>query len=178
MNGRPATPRSLTGAERAQLDKLVHECGPRLLGYVRRMYARRIDAEDIVAETFCRAAANIETLNGCERPDLYLLTIARNLCRDFLRRRRETPAGDSLPDQPAAARQPAQCFASVEQQRAMLEGVEALPEPQREVVILRLSTDMKFEEIAELLQTPLGTVLSRMHSAVHRLKAHFGRDHE
>ena len=178
MDERPDSPRPLRADERLLLDTLVRDCGPRLLGYVRRTFGKRFDPEDIVAETFCRAAANIETLRGCERQDLYLLTVARNLCRDKLRRRRESPAGESLANRPADLPPPDQPASEAEQRRDLLRAVAALPEAQREVVTLRLSTGLKFEEIAELLGAPLGTILSRMHSAVRRLKEQMGYVHE
>lgn len=166
--------RPLNADERLLLDRLVRDCGPRLLAYVRHLYRNRFDPEEIVAETFCRAAANIETLRRCDRHDLYLLTIARNICRDLLRRRGETALTEAVSERAADDASPALRVVEDETRRALLDAVDALPEAQREVVTLRLSTDLKFEEIAELLKVPLGTVLSRMHSAVQRLRTQLG----
>lgn len=161
----------LTADDRAMLAELVREMGPRLLAYVRRVYATREDAEDIVAEAICRAASNIEALRASPRRDLYLLTVARNLCRDGFRRQRPIamPA-DELQRFGSAADVSAPA-AEAEQSRALRAAVAALPESLREVVVLRLSTGLTFEEIAELLHVPLGTALSRMHAAVQRLRA-------
>ena len=170
MGARPETRRPLTADERELLHVLVRRCGPRLLGYVRRTFGPRIDAEEVVAESFCRAAANIETLRGCERHDLYLLTIARNLCRDHLRRRANADPEEPLCDHDAGVPTPAETVDQDERRQALLAAVARLPESQREVVTLRLSGTLKFEEIAELLDVPLGTVLSRMHAAVQKLR--------
>jgi RNA polymerase sigma-70 factor (ECF subfamily) len=178
MGERPRTRRSLNADERALLDTLVQECGPRLLAYVRRVYGSRLDAEDIVAETFCRAAANVGALQRCERQDLYLLTIARNLCCDCFRRAGEHMLAHQRPDEPAHVSPPDESTTRREERNALLDAVDALPAAQREVVTLRLSTDLKFEQIAELLGAPLGTVLSRMHAAVRRLKQQLGCVHE
>ena len=177
MGARPETRRPLADDERDLLHRLVRECGPRLLGYVRRTFGTRIDAEDIVAESFCRAAANIETLRRCERHDLYLLTIARNLCRDHYRRRSTFDSEERLRDQPARVAEPEEAASHRERRQALLKAVSDLPEAQREVVTLRLSGTLKFEEIATLLGVPLGTVLSRMHSAVQRLKQNLDGEH-
>ena len=174
MGVRPGTRRPLSTEQRALLATLVRECGPRLLGYVRRTYGNRCDAEDIVAETFCRAAANFETLANCERHDLYLLTIARNLCRDRFRRRATAPAEEPLREFAARTLEPDEPILGAERRRALRQAVEALPEVQREVISLRLTAGLKFEQIAELLDVPLGTVLSRMHAAVQRLRQRLG----
>jgi RNA polymerase sigma-70 factor (ECF subfamily) len=178
MGLRPGTRRPLSAEDRVWLDQLVRTCGPRLLAYVRRTYGSRLDAEEIVAETFSRAAANLARLRKCARHDLYLLTIVRNLCRDFFRRRAASGPEETLEDCPAATPEPDATLTQTERRRALRAGVAALPEAQREVVTLRLSAGLKFEEIAELLNLPLGTVLSRMHAAVQRLKQDLGCVHE
>ena len=169
QTGRPLTP-----DDRGLLDRLVRACGPRLLAYVRHVYRSRVDAEEVVAETFCRAAARIETLKSCRRPDLYLLTIARNRCRDRFRRPPEQNVADAVLDRPTTGADPHGQAIFAETRAALLAAVAELPESQREILALRLSTDLKFEEIAELLNVPLGTVLSRMHAAVERLRTMFG----
>lgn len=170
---------SLVGDERALLDELVHELGPRLLAYVRRVYVDAHEAEDIVAETFCRAASNMKALSQSERRDLYVLTIARNLCRDRFRRQRiDYVPAERLEQQPGRLDRPDQTVAQDEQTHALRAAVAALPENLREIVVLRLSSDLKFEQIAELLGIPLGTALSRMHNATQRLKRALGVAHE
>jgi RNA polymerase sigma-70 factor (ECF subfamily) len=61
---------------------------------------------------------------------------------------------------------------------ALKEAILGLPAGLREVVVLRLSTGLKFEEIANLLSIPLGTALSRMYAAIERLKTAMGCIHE
>ena len=52
----------------------------------------------------------------------------------------------------------------------MLAAIEKLPENQRQVLMLRFYSEMKFTEIAEMLGCPLNTALGRMHKAMLRLK--------
>ncbi len=168
----------LSADERALLESLLRDVGPRVLAYVRRAFGNRLDAEEIVAETFARAADNVAAVRDCERKDLYLLTVARNLCRDAFRRRRpDTLSEPRLRERPAPAASPDESLARDEEQRRLLAAVAGLPQLQREVVVLRLSTDLKFEEIAELLRIPLGTALSRMNAALRRLRKQLGYVH-
>lgn len=174
----------LTPDDRRLLERLLAELGPRLLAYVRQLAPHAQDAEDIVAETFCRAADNMAAVRATDRPDLYFLTTARNLCRDRIRRLQTriahaelirpalAVAGDPRAAEPAAAMQ------HEEDLRALRAAVAELPESLREVVVLRLATGLRFEDIAAVLALPLGTALSRMHAAVGHLRVKLGATHE
>lgn len=162
---------SLTPADRSQLDALVRSMGPRLLGYARRVLGSDDVAEDVVAETFCRAAENIASLRAADRPDLYLIAVVRNLCRDRWRRRQP----DNLPDERLDrwaddTRAPDGAVTEVEELAALRQAVDALPPTLREIVVLRVSVGLTFEEASKLLQIPLGTALSRMHAATLKLR--------
>ena len=171
----------LGAGERDYLDALVREASPRLFAYVRRVFGRSDEVEDIVAETFCRAASNLAALRGGDRPMLYLLTIARNLCRDRFRRQKpvDNAAADRLAEHPAQPSASSGGLAGNEQVERLQTAVAALPENLREIVVLRMSGDLKFEEIAELLHIPLGTApLSRMHTAMGKLRQTMSVAHE
>ena len=162
---------ALSADQRAVLESLLAEVGPRLLAYVRKAFGSSVDAEEIVAETFARAADNIASLVRSDRKDLYLLTVARNLCRDAFRRRRPDLVSDErLRSQPAAGSTPVEQSVAAEDLQRLRDAVDRLPQAQREVVVLRLSAELKFEEIAELLEIPLGTALSRMNAAMRHLR--------
>lgn len=178
MDVKPRSPAALTHADRAWLEGLIERMGPRLVAYVRRAYGRHDDHEDIVAETFLRAARNIVAIRASERPELYLLTTARNLCRDRFRRPPLKRLPDEHPESGSAGGVEADTLLASERREHVREAVAALPDDLREVVVLRLSTNLTFEQIAELLHIPLGTALSRMHSAVKRLRKLFGFVHE
>ncbi len=170
--GRPLTP-----AEGAWLEELVRSIGPCLHAYAQRLCPRA--ADDLVAETFCRAANGIDNLRCAERPDLYLFVMVRNLIRDRGRRPDWNGAfvgsGKAteqawLPDRP----EPAAAALESETRRLVDQAVAELPRALLEIVVLRFSAGLKFEEIAELLEIPLGTALSRGHSALARLRESLG----
>jgi RNA polymerase sigma-70 factor (ECF subfamily) len=179
MGVRPTPRGSLTADEQLLLERLFVEIGPRLAAYVRHAYGRDADAEDVVAETFCRAARNMGALRACRRQDLYLVTIVRNMCRDRFRRPRlQWLSADGTEEHAVQEALPADAIAGHEEVANLRAAVHDLPAGLREVVVLRLSTGLRFEEIAEVLQIPLGTALSRMHAATERLRAMLGDDHE
>ena len=179
MQARPGRDGPLAVDDRALLAQWARDLSPRLMGYIRRAHGNFADAEDIVAETFYRAAVNISTIRAHGRPDLYILTIARNLCRDRFRKQRpESVPGDRLAGLPHPQSDAGTEWDADERMAALRQAVAALPDNLREVVVLRMSGGMKFEEIAELLHIPLGTALSRMHSATRRMRETLGLAHE
>ena len=101
----------------------------------------------------------------------WLFTVAANEARQLWRKRKRHRRvaeawGDAfdnevLADDPIVRR---------ETQDMVCRAVERLPEELRQVVQLRLESDATFEQIAERLQIPLGTALSRMHRALARLQ--------
>lgn len=162
--------RPLSASQREWLTRTLDAEGPRLLAYLRRVWGEQ-DAEDLFEETFLRAAARVETLQAAAHPGLYLLAIARNLARDRLKRSAPGVVDWAGIDERADARPDIATLAIEDEERSrLLAAVDALPAALREVLVLRLSTELKFEEIAELLAIPLGTALTRMRNAVNELR--------
>lgn len=173
MGADPKRNRRLDDDERGLLEALLREAGPRLTAYVRRAYGHVVDVEEVVAETYARAAARIESLRTCDRQDLYLIKIARNLCLDGFRRHKpESASQEFLSSRPSSLPEPGLQAERAEREQMLRDAVVRLPESQREIVVLRTSAGLKFEEIAELLDIPIGTALSRMHAALRRLREH------
>jgi len=135
------------------------------------------DAEDVVQEAFMRAFRAFDKLRG---PDAraWLLAIVRNCHLSALaerRRRAYEPLTEEHETQPAAATGPAAPdpeSASIEhdERRTLARLIAALPEDQREVLLLREMEDMSYREIATVVQAPIGTVMSRLARARAALK--------
>jgi RNA polymerase sigma-70 factor (ECF subfamily) len=146
-----------------QLEKLYRELAPALLNYFRRQPALAAAAEDLVHDTFVRALARAERVRMAVSPRAYLFGIARHVGTDALRRRRPTEELGETAAAPAAE--------ADERLDAMRAAIAALPEAQRETLQLRLQQELSYEEIAEVLGVPVGTVRSRLHGAVQQLHA-------
>jgi RNA polymerase sigma-70 factor (ECF subfamily) len=162
--------RPLSEEERSVLDAQVRTMAGRLAAYAQRMGVGRQDAEDLVAEVFARAADDVRRLYRAPQPEFYLLRIARNLCRDRLRRRFPATRPTEWLDSGATSSEPG----AVESCEAVRTAVRELPEAQREVIVLRYSVGLKFAEIAALLEIPLGTALSRANAAMQTLRDALG----
>jgi RNA polymerase sigma-70 factor (ECF subfamily) len=140
----------------------------------RVLLSDRSDAEDAVQEAWLdawRGLAGFE-LGRPFRP--WLLTVVGNRCRMVARRRKLTsvPFDDVLYDRIDAPTQlQANPFGSIEAYYEDLqEAVESLDGEHRRLLALRFYADLQLDEIAELLNVPLGTVKSRLHRTLQTLR--------
>lgn len=129
------------------------------------------DVEDLYQETWLRVVRAAARFDRSRRFSTWLFQIAVNLCRDW--RRAAPPDPAELPPTAAAGDTAARTDAGLDAQRLLA----LLPEPQREVVILRYYHDLSEDEMARILDCPKGTVKSRLHNALARL-ANFVRTEE
>ena len=121
------------------------------------------DVDDLYQETWLRVVRHAQRFDVSRRFSTWLFQIAVNLCRDWFRR--QAPAAEDEVDDVAA---PATSTdARLDAERLLM----LLPEPQREVLILRYFHDLSEEEIAHIVACPKGTVKSRLHTALARLTA-------
>jgi RNA polymerase sigma-70 factor (ECF subfamily) len=125
-------------------------------------------AEDIVQDAMLRAWRAFDGFRGDNaRP--WLLAIVRNCRRDALaetRRRAQIPlpeAGEGELIDSAAT--PEEAASSSSERRKIDDALAELPEEFREVLILREMEDLGYREIAEVIDVPIGTVMSRLSRA-------------
>ncbi len=154
--------------------------------YMRRAYAHalaivgsRDDALDLSQQAFARAFRARRRLD-VERPFYaWVAQILRRLCFNFLRdrqtharaleRAREWIAAE-MADRDAAG-DPAAALERAQAKRRLARAIEALPAREREVLVLREFEGLSYRELADLIGIPVGTVMSRLYSARHRLAA-------
>jgi len=154
-------------------DQLLAEHEPALRNF---LGARCRDADltaDLLQEVAARlvAAAPRLSLNGNARG--YLFRIAANVWRDYLRRElvRRRAAVVLESGEPRLADAADARLLEGELRAAVRNAVRALPPAQREVVELRQRRGLTFQEIADRLRRPLGTVLTQMRAALARIGA-------
>jgi RNA polymerase sigma-70 factor (ECF subfamily) len=137
------------------------------------------DAEDAVQECYLRALRHFDSYRG-PRMKPWLLAILRNVCNGELDRRQKHKAGDCAPGEdetetaPLWQEPPASPETTLlkEQDSAAIQRlVAALPQPFREVIVLREINDLSYQEIAETTGVPVGTVMSRLARARSMLRA-------
>jgi RNA polymerase sigma-70 factor (ECF subfamily) len=137
------------------------------------MSGRPERAEDAVQETYLRAWRYLDTFDETRNPRVWLFAILRNVIFEAARRRRREPVAASLdevgPENVAGGRPgPADRLADAE----IVEAIQKLPEEFRMVVLLAVVEEMKYREIAEALDIPIGTVMSRLYRGRQLLRYH------
>jgi len=151
---------------------------PRLLGFVSRLLGRSNDeAEDVVQETWIRAAKNLERFRWDSSFSSWLLGIGLNVVRDVIRRnaRARVVPVENLPEIPVPV--------SRHEDRIDLErSIKSLPDDYRLVLVLHDVEGMKHREIAQRLDMPEGTSKTTLSKARKQLRVTLSRaretDHE
>lgn len=137
----------------------------------RRLMGNHDDADDVAQETFVRAYQALDRYDESFAFYTWLRTIATRVAWNELakRKRRRTSGGETF-DLAAervagAAADPVALAAEAETRERLRRAVDALPGDFRAVVALRAFEDLSYAEIAEVLDIPIGTVMSRLSRA-------------
>ena len=138
--------------------------GPALLRYLDRAFGHCAAPEDLLHETFVEALTTGERCLAAASPRAFLFGIARHVGLTARRRARRRPTVPLQETEPAA---PAEDPALADMRQA----IGRLPDHLRETLELRLREDLSYDEIAAVLEIPVGTVRSRLHAAVKALRA-------
>lgn len=145
---------------------------PRLRSFALSLARRRDEADDLVQAACERAFGAIDTWQPGTRLDAWMFRILRNLWIDRHRRRRDET---SLDDDEAGLSVTAEDGRHTVEVRSTMAAVrmaiDRLPEEQREVLMLVCVEDLSYRDAAEVLEVPIGTVMSRLSRARRALAA-------
>ena len=167
------------GGERGAFRQLIANYRDELLHFLTRFLGSRAAAEDVFQETFLQIHLSAETFDTTRRFKPWLFTIAANKARDHHRkygRRVPVSLSASLGDEGEGQRyvdlmeadlpRPEAPVLDAERSRLVKSAVDAMPAHLREILLLSYFQRMSYNQIADALQIPLGTVKSRLHTAV------------
>lgn len=128
----------------------------------------REQAEDLVQETASKALKSAKQLRDMAALDAWLFRIMMNCWRDYLR---QNPSTDDIDDHQLSTDQsPESENSRLELVRIVRSQVEQLPEHFRQTIVLVDLEGFSYVETAEILQVPVGTVMSRLSRARARLR--------
>jgi RNA polymerase sigma-70 factor (ECF subfamily) len=150
--------------DRQAFGELVRRHRQGVVNVVYRMCGDSALAEDAAQEAFLRAWHNLGRYNPRFAFRSWVYRIALNLAVDTLRRERPTT---DLGTEPlvSSAEGPEACLVRKQQAEQVRRAVLALPPASRSVVVLREYLGLSYHEIAEALDIPMGTVMSRLNYA-------------
>ncbi|MGQ0634573.1 MAG: sigma-70 family RNA polymerase sigma factor [Planctomycetaceae bacterium] len=158
----------------------THAFGELVVRYQNRLYNGLVhivgsseEARDVAQDAFVKAFQKLHTFGGRSAFYSWLFRIALNAAVSRQRKLNRRPASiDSLRDRQGvepvdqrAENRPGFSLEASERQAAVQRALAQLPEEFRTVLILKEMDDLKYEEIAEVVGCPVGTVRSRIHRA-------------
>src|SRR5262249_31151196 len=158
----------LPGSQRV-VQKLVEDHYRALYRYAYRLSGSATDADDLTQETFCKAQLNLSQLRDAARAKAWLFKILRNA---YLHRRRAEQHQHccSLEDVGEVAEPAAEPLPEIDPER-LQQALQELPEVFRTPIILYYFEEFSYRDIAEQMDLPLGTVMSRLARAKAHLRA-------
>lgn len=132
--------------------------------YARALLRNRNDADDLVQEALTRAIARSETFKAGTNLRAWLFTILHNVHVNQVRAKAARPDEVDVESVESKLVTPARQEEQVELGE-MMRAVHDLPDEQRKVLLLVALEGLKYEEVAEMLGVPVGTVMSRLSRA-------------
>lgn len=158
--------------------ELVERYQRRAVGIALGMLRNREDALDAAQEAFVKVYRNLEGFKGDSSFYTWLYRIVVNVCIDHIRKHRKAKAveyddtfrrRDEIQDVPLTGNtrpmHPAFGVENKELEKALNEALAQLSENHRTILVLREVEGLSYEEIAEVMECHLGTVMSRLHHA-------------
>jgi RNA polymerase sigma-70 factor (ECF subfamily) len=165
------------GGDRAALNRLLEDARPRLIAVAMRIVRDRDDAEDVVQEALLKVCRSLTRFEGRSAFSTWLHRIVVNAGLDRLRRhqaRRERYAADDddrdfAPADSVDELTPERVVSQRETGAVVRGALARLSPAHREVLERREFDGESYRDLARLVHCPVGTVMSRLHHARHRL---------
>ncbi|MFZ5823958.1 MAG: RNA polymerase sigma factor [Bacillota bacterium] len=159
--------RRLSAGDEEALGVLMDRYGGALLHFAHRLVGDMQMAEEICQDTMLKAWQQAGSFRMDGHLKAWLFRVARNNAIDYIRRKRlPTEEFQAAHDQASSEQQPEREAEKSWLTDAIFAALDALPEQYREVIEMRFFQDMCYQEIAETLKIPLGTVKSRLNYAL------------
>jgi len=151
---------------------IISEYQERLYWHIRKIVIRHEDADDVLQNTFIKAWQNADSFRQDSRLYTWLYRIATNESLNFLRKEKNKyrlsweDVGENL----AGSLKSDEYFNGDSIQLKLQEAILKLPERQRLVFNMRYFDEMKYDEIAEILDLSIGALKASYHHAVKKIK--------
>ncbi|MCF0233998.1 MAG: sigma-70 family RNA polymerase sigma factor [Thermoguttaceae bacterium] len=161
-----------------RLEELFAALATRLFGFCLNLLQNHQDAQDACQETCLRCWLAWGKSREIERPESWIFAVAHNVAVDMLRkrkksRRRTAPEIDAPPPPEAIAPDPPveEVADAKERVQFLRAEIQKLPETDRAIILLRIDGELTWDEIAQVVGLPVGTVKSRKKRILEKLRA-------
>ena len=166
-------------AARTAFGKVIEHYSSTLYWHIRRMVLDHDDANDILQNVLIRAWTGINSFRGECKLRSWLFRIASNECYTFLTQQQNrfpVSMDDDESNSVASQLEADEYFDGSQLQARLQEAIATLPPRQRQVFNMRYYDEMKYEDMAEILETSVGALKASYHFAVEKISAFFSDD--
>jgi RNA polymerase sigma-70 factor, ECF subfamily len=153
-------------------EELLRKYQDRIHNVCRYLLHDREDAQDAAQDVFLKVYSSLKTYRSDSSLYTWLYRIAVNTCLDYNKKSRPEPFGEesTVDDFPSGQPSAERLYHSKEAGRAIETALRKLPKKLRAVIVLKEIEGLSYEEIADALQTSVGTVKSRISRAREELR--------
>ncbi len=163
----------MAGGDRDAFRALYEATRDAVYGFALSILRHREDAEDVMHDTYIKIYTGAGAYSPQGKPLSWMMTIVRNLSLNKLRdeRRAENVPDDELPEQADLS----DAIEDASTHLVLASAMSVLTREEREIVVLHALTGYRHREIAEILEMPQSTVLSRYSRALKKMKKEINR---
>ena len=152
----------------------LHDIYEAYIGYiysiVLNVVQNKEDAEDVTSEFFIKLWRLADTYQGGNGHRAWLATIARNMAIDLIRKNKKVVLTDDFADNMSENATDECIEEDVISDMSLRDALDTLKPNEREVVNMKIIGELTFQEIANVLKTPIGTITWRYQNAIKKLR--------
>lgn len=151
-------------------ESLINTYKGRVFSYCLRMSNDHHASEDLTQEIFLKVYRNMEHYDSRKAAmNTWIYVICRHTCLNYIRDRERCGACTALPEHDALCN-PGDQYRTLENRLCLIRALNRLPLEERELLIMKDYLDLKYREIAHILNLPVGTIKSRIHGTRQRVR--------
>lgn len=153
--------------DKEALSQLYHATSTSVYAYALSILKNAQEAEDVLQDCYLCVFSSAHTYRSMGKPLAWMMSITKNLC---LQRLREQQRVSDIPEEEWEEYLEADTDLSPENRVVLKECMKVLNESEREIIVLHAVAGFKHREIANVLDLPISTVLSKYNRAIKKLK--------
>ena len=157
----------IASGDKAAFLALYEKCSSPVFAYALSILRSRSDSEDAMQDTFLKIRSAAHLYKPLGKPLAWIFTITRNICLMMYRQRAHTA---QLPEEDRVQDPGFDRIQNAEDRMTLEKAFTVLPEDSCRIIMLHALSGMKHREIAELMNMPLSTVLSKYKRGIEKLR--------
>lgn len=159
--------------DRTALAEFYEQTRSVVYAYALSVLKNEQDAQDAVHDCYMQIVKHAATYQSQGKPMAWVLTIVKHICLQMIRRKQKVQAVD---ESEQTLWTDTSFELSADDRLALTACMERLSDEERQIVVLHAVAGFRHREIAQVLQLPLATVLSKYHRALKKLKTILGKE--